>query len=74
MVSAEGGIEIEEVAAKRPEAILKEPVDGWRGLDAFRARRLAYQLGVPKELAGRSRARSRASRASGSTPTRASSR
>ena len=53
MVSAEGGVEIEVVAAERPEAILKEPVDGWRGLDGFRARRVAYQLGIPKELAGK---------------------
>ena len=52
MASAEGGVEIETVAAERPEAILKEPVDGWRGLDAFRARRMAYALGFPKELVG----------------------
>jgi len=52
MASAEGGVEIEVVAAERPEAILREPVDAWRGLDGFRARRMAYRLGVPKELAG----------------------
>jgi succinyl-CoA synthetase beta subunit len=53
MASAEGGVEIEEVAASRPEAILREGVHPWRGLDAFQARRLAYRLGVPKELAGK---------------------
>ena len=50
MVSAEGGMDIEEVAAKRPHAILKEPIDLTRGLSAFRARRLAYQLKVKREL------------------------
>jgi succinyl-CoA synthetase beta subunit len=50
MASAEGGMDIEEVAAKRPEAILSEPVDPVRGLAPFRARRLAFALGVEKEL------------------------
>jgi succinyl-CoA synthetase beta subunit len=50
MASAEGGMDIEEVAAKRPEAILREPVDPVRGLAPFRARRLAFALGVEKEL------------------------
>ncbi|MHC5010521.1 MAG: ADP-forming succinate--CoA ligase subunit beta [Planctomycetota bacterium] len=50
MASAEGGVEIEEVAAKKPHAILREPVDPFAGLDGFRARRLAYRLKVPKEL------------------------
>jgi succinyl-CoA synthetase beta subunit len=50
MASAEGGVEIEEVAAKKPHAILREPVDPNQGLPAFRARRLALKLKVPKEL------------------------
>ncbi|MFV1959142.1 MAG: ADP-forming succinate--CoA ligase subunit beta, partial [Planctomycetota bacterium] len=49
MASAEGGVEIEEVAAHDPEAILRETVDGTRGLDAFRARRMAFRLRVGKE-------------------------
>lgn len=52
MACAEGGVEIEEIATKRPEAILRETVDCWRGLDAFKARRMAWRLGVPKELVG----------------------
>jgi len=47
MVSAEGGMDIEEVAAHRPEAILREPLDPVRGLPGFRARRAAYGVGVP---------------------------
>jgi succinyl-CoA synthetase beta subunit len=50
MASAEGGMEIEEVAAHRPDAILREPVDPVRGLAPFRARRLAFALGVEKTL------------------------
>jgi succinyl-CoA synthetase beta subunit len=50
MVSAEGGMDIEEVAAHRPDAILREPVDPVRGLAPFRARRLAFALGVEKTL------------------------
>ena len=45
MASAQGGVEIEEVAAANPEAILREPLDG-AGLRQFRARRLAFGLGV----------------------------
>ncbi len=50
MASAEGGVEIEEVAATKPHAILRETVDPQRGLDGFRARRLAFQLKVGSEL------------------------
>jgi succinyl-CoA synthetase beta subunit len=45
MASAEGGVEIEEVAARNPSAILKTAVDPDRGLFPFQARRLAYELG-----------------------------
>ncbi len=45
MASAQGGMDIEEVAEKNPDAILKEPI-GRGGLRAFQARRLAFGLGV----------------------------
>jgi succinyl-CoA synthetase beta subunit len=45
MASAEGGVDIEEVAAKNPAAILKEPVSPELGLLPFQARKLAFQLG-----------------------------
>jgi succinyl-CoA synthetase beta subunit len=51
MASAEGGVEIEEVAAKHPEKILKVPVDPVAGLQPFQARRLAYDLGFTAEQA-----------------------
>ncbi|GGE25312.1 succinate--CoA ligase [ADP-forming] subunit beta [Marinithermofilum abyssi] len=50
MASEEGGTEIEEVAARTPEKIFKEVVDPAVGLQAFQARRLAYSIGIPKEL------------------------
>ena len=45
MASAEGGVDIEEVAAKNPAAILKEPVSPELGLLPYQARKLAFQLG-----------------------------
>jgi succinyl-CoA synthetase beta subunit len=51
MVSAEGGVEIEEVAARSPEKILKTPVSPEAGLQPFQARRLAYALGFTIEQA-----------------------
>jgi succinyl-CoA synthetase beta subunit len=51
MVSAEGGVEIEEVAQRSPDKILKEHVDPDRGLLPFQARRLAIALGFSKDLA-----------------------
>ena len=44
MACAEGGVEIEEVAARSPEKILKTPVAPELGLQPFQARRLAYDL------------------------------
>jgi succinyl-CoA synthetase beta subunit len=44
MACAEGGVEIEEVAARSPEKILKAAVDPNTGLQPFQARRLAYAL------------------------------
>jgi succinyl-CoA synthetase beta subunit len=46
MVSAEGGVDIEEVAAKTPEKIFKEYIDPAVGLSAFQARKLAFALGL----------------------------
>ncbi len=46
MVSAEGGTEIEEVAAREPEKILKVWVDPMVGLGAWQARQLAFGLGL----------------------------
>jgi succinyl-CoA synthetase beta subunit len=49
MASSAGGMEIEEVAAKEPEKILKEAIDPAVGLQAFQARKLAFGIGLPKE-------------------------
>ena len=51
MVSAEGGVEIEEVAREKPEAILKISVDPGVGLPDFKARELAFGLGLVPDLA-----------------------
>jgi succinyl-CoA synthetase beta subunit len=51
--SSEGGVEIEEVAAKQPEKILKEAIDPAVGLQPFQCRRLAFALGVPREVVGK---------------------
>jgi len=50
MASASGGMDIEEVAAKNPELILKEYVEPGLGLQPFQARRLAFGLGLASEL------------------------
>jgi len=47
MASAAGGMEIEEVAAKSPELILKEAFEPDAGLAPFQARRLAFGMGIP---------------------------
>jgi succinyl-CoA synthetase beta subunit len=47
MASASGGVDIEEVAAKTPELILKEAFDPALGLQPFQARRLAFGIGIP---------------------------
>jgi len=52
MASASGGMEIEEVAAKNPEAILREYITPGLGLQAFQARKLAFGLGLAPELVG----------------------
>jgi succinyl-CoA synthetase beta subunit len=47
MASAQGGMDIEEVAAKDPQAILKEAADPGVGFQPFQARKLAFGLGLP---------------------------
>lgn len=49
MVSAEGGMDIEEVAARNPAAILRTTIDPDRGLLPFQARRLGYDLALQPE-------------------------
>jgi succinyl-CoA synthetase beta subunit len=56
MACAEGGVEIEEVAARSPEKILRVPVNPDAGLLPFQARRLAYDLGFTAEQAPKAEA------------------
>jgi len=51
MASADGGVEIEEVAAKTPERILKETIEPGIGLQPFQARKLAFGIGIPGPMA-----------------------
>lgn len=46
MYSTEGGMDIEEVAAKTPHLIFKEEVDPKTGLQPFQARKIAFNLGL----------------------------
>ncbi|MFE8699060.1 ADP-forming succinate--CoA ligase subunit beta [Cytobacillus sp. FJAT-54145] len=50
MASEEGGTEIEEVAEQTPEKIFKEVVDPVVGLTGYQARRIAFNINIPKEL------------------------
>ena len=49
MYSTEGGMDIEEVAATKPEKIFKEEVDPKTGLLPFQARKVAFNLGLSGE-------------------------
>jgi len=51
MASAAGGMDIEEVAAHQPEAIIREPFDPHLGLLPFQARRVARRLGLTGKTA-----------------------
>ena len=53
MVSAEGGVDIEEVAAKTPEKIHKEFVDPAIGLQPYQARKLAFAVGLTEGQIGK---------------------
>ncbi len=46
MYSTEGGMDIEEVAEKTPHLIFKEEIDPKTGLQAFQARKIAFNLGL----------------------------
>ncbi len=52
MVSTEGGMDIEEVAEKTPEKIVKETIDPATGLLPYQARKLAAALGLKGSLIG----------------------
>jgi succinyl-CoA synthetase beta subunit len=51
MASTEGGMDIEEVAAKTPEKIIKEWIDPGQGLRPYQARKIAYKLGLEGNVA-----------------------
>jgi succinyl-CoA synthetase beta subunit len=50
MASAAGGMDIEEVAKKHPEKILRETVRAEEGFQAYHARKLAFGLGLSADL------------------------
>lgn len=52
IASAQGGVEIEEVAKTNPAAIVRQPVDPLLGLLDFQARNLAFELGLRRKLLG----------------------
>ena len=52
MASSEGGVDIEEIAATNPKAILKQYVDPSVGFQAFQARQIAFGLGLPNAVVG----------------------
>ncbi len=52
MASQEGGMDIEEVAHKTPEAIFKEYIDPAIGFQPYQARRLAFKLGLEPAQVG----------------------
>ncbi|MGC8767870.1 ADP-forming succinate--CoA ligase subunit beta [Calditerrivibrio sp.] len=53
IASSEGGMEIEEVAAKSPEKIVRVHVDPLIGFQPFHARKLAFALNLPREEVNR---------------------
>jgi succinyl-CoA synthetase beta subunit len=50
MASYEGGMDIEQLAAERPEALAKVPVDALEGVDAAKAREIATAAKFPADL------------------------
>jgi succinyl-CoA synthetase beta subunit len=50
MASTEGGMDIEEVAAKTPDKIIKEPIDPAVGMMPYQARKVAAALGLKGDL------------------------
>jgi succinyl-CoA synthetase beta subunit len=52
MASSEGGVDIEEVAARAPEKIVQAVIDPCLGLKEYQARELAVGIGLPREQLG----------------------
>lgn len=52
MGSAEGGVDIEEVARERPEKIVRIQVDPFLGLHAYQAREMAFRMGISADKVG----------------------
>jgi succinyl-CoA synthetase beta subunit len=52
IASAEGGVEIEEVARNSPEKVIKEPLHPLLGLQGYQAREIAFRLGFKDKMAG----------------------
>ncbi|WP_336024860.1 ADP-forming succinate--CoA ligase subunit beta [Halobellus salinisoli] len=52
MVSTEGGVDIESVAEETPEAIAREHIDPAFGLHPYQARKVVYDAGIPRGVAG----------------------
>ena len=52
MASTEGGVDIEEVAEKSPEKIIKEHIDPMMGFQPWQGRKIAHALGLKGDLAG----------------------
>src|SRR5499427_1895877 len=52
MASAAGGMDIEQVAAENPDAILKQHIDPGMGLEGFQARKIAFNLGLGAKQIG----------------------
>jgi len=50
MASVEGGMDIEEVAATKPEALAKVPIDALGGIDAAKAREIAHAAAFPDDV------------------------
>jgi len=50
IASAEGGVDIEEVAREHPDSILRVPAHPWLGLQPYQARELAYKMGFEGSL------------------------
>ncbi len=53
IISAEGGMEIEEVAKRTPDKLIKEPLDIYLGLHSFQLRRITAKLNMPAVLSTR---------------------
>src|SRR5690349_18175027 len=51
MASAEGGMEIEQLAVERPDALAKVPVDAIKGVDETKAREIVAAAKIPADVA-----------------------